>query len=85
MPPTIQLPTYLDESTVTDRRRTTLVPRTRRADGYGSKMPTSLMLRSGGYWRRVYCVCWSNSGTNYVLVKGAPHYIASNSDLFRED
>lgn len=39
------------------------------ATGYGSKIPTSTMVRLPGSprWRRVYCACWSNAGTYYVL------------------
>jgi hypothetical protein len=42
------------------------------ASGYGSKIPTSKMVRLPGdkRWRRVYCMIWSNIGTCYVLVKG---------------
>jgi hypothetical protein len=36
--------------------------------GYGSKIPTTKMVRLPGskVWRRVYCCIWSNSGTCYV-------------------
>lgn len=40
------------------------------ATGYGSKLVTSKMLRYNGIWHRIYCMCYSNSGTNYILVKG---------------
>ena len=41
------------------------------ASGYGRKIPTSRMVRLPGdqRWRRVYCCCYSNAGTCYV-VKG---------------
>lgn len=40
--------------------------------GYGSKIPTSKMVRLTGekVWRRVYVRIYSNVGTSYILVKG---------------
>lgn len=40
----------------------------RRQDGYGRKIATSYLVRfnGAGRWRRVYCCCYSNSGTLYV-------------------
>ncbi len=67
---------YLDMSEVQTRRMTE-PPRWRSRSGYGSKLPTSYELRIAGRWHRVYMVCWSNSGTAYVLRKGEPHYIAT--------
>ena len=40
------------------------------ASGYGSKLVTYNMLRYNGIWHRIYCMCYSNSGTLYILVKG---------------
>ena len=39
-----------------------------RQDGYGSKIPTSLMVRlpDSSRWRRVYCCCWANAATYYA-------------------
>ena len=39
------------------------------ASGYGSKIPTAQMVRLPGSqrWRRVYCCCYSNAGTCYVV------------------
>jgi len=46
------------------------------ADGYTlrSGAPTSIMLRLEGekIWRRLMCWCFSNAGTCFVRVKGAP-------------
>ncbi len=47
----------------------------RNAHGYGSKIPTRYMIKWHGRWRRVYVVCWSNSGTPYVVVNGKPYWI----------
>ena len=38
--------------------------------GYGSKIPTCRMIKVGKRWYRVYCICWSNAGTCYVVEKG---------------
>ena len=51
---------------------TTDCPINRSATGYGSKIPTQYKIQLAGckLWRRVYCICYSNSGTLYCLVKG---------------
>lgn len=45
-------------------------PRNPYATGYGLKIPTSWRVKYNGAWRRVYCACFSNIGSCYVLVKG---------------
>jgi len=44
-------------------------------DGYGkSKHPTRFMVKLDGYtnrWRRVYSMCYSNSGSVYCSIKGS--------------
>lgn len=63
---------YLKSACVVAAQQTT-VPRYRaRQDGYGSKIPTSwlIKLENETCWRRVYCVCWSNSGTAFILLAG---------------
>lgn len=45
-------------------------PRNPYVGGYGSKIPTSFMICYLKRWRRVYCVCWSNSGTLWANVEG---------------
>jgi hypothetical protein len=57
---------YLDMSTV-KARRNKQPPHVRSSTGYGSKLPTATQLRIGSHWHRVYLVCWSNSGTHYVI------------------
>ena len=54
------------------------------ASGYGRKLTSSKMVRIKGekVWRRVYIVCFSNSGSAYILVKGNAFYIR---DSFMED
>jgi hypothetical protein len=41
--------------------------------GYGKRIPTAHMVKLPGCnrWRRVYCACFSNSGTCYIEVKKA--------------
>lgn len=34
--------------------------------GYGGRVPTSIMVKVGGRWRRVYSCCYSNAATLYV-------------------
>ncbi len=47
-------------------KETTNAPVVRSVSGYGSKLPTSYMVRYLGHWRRVYCVTRSNNGTLYI-------------------
>lgn len=66
----------LDMSTVTGRRETD-PPVTRTRSGYGSKLPTSHMLRLGSRWHRVYAICWGTGATCYIIQGGKPAYIAT--------
>jgi hypothetical protein len=38
--------------------------------GYGSRLPQPHKVRHEGRLRRVYMVCWSNSGTPFIKVRG---------------
>jgi len=40
------------------------------ATGYGRKLPTEWMIRFRGRNYRMYCCCYSNVGTCYIVVKG---------------
>lgn len=41
------------------------------ATGYGKKIPTRWKVRVfGNRWNRVYCACYSNTGTLYIVHKG---------------
>lgn len=42
----------------------------RDASGYGRKIPTDWIAWIGNRWKRVYCCCYSNAGTYYVLEHG---------------
>jgi hypothetical protein len=53
-------------------------PVVRTATGYGRKLPTAWLIKYGhgrDVWRRVYCVCFSNSGTLYILINKEPVYL----------
>jgi hypothetical protein len=36
------------------------------ASGYGSRIPTTFMVKVDGRWRRVYCAIFSNVGTLFI-------------------
>lgn len=40
------------------------------ASGYGSKIPTRYKVQWRGRWYRVYCRCYSNIGTCYIVSNG---------------
>lgn len=42
------------------------------ATGYGRKIPTDYVIQRANerQWRRVYCTCYSNSGTLWIRVGG---------------
>ena len=46
---------------VADRRKVRV-----RQDGYGSRLPTDKAAFINGRWRRIWCICWPNSGSYYV-------------------
>ena len=46
------------------------------ATGYGGKLVTETMIYYEGRWRRVYCMCYSNSGSCYILVKGKTIFVS---------
>lgn len=72
---------YLDTSRVTRARWTPRPDTRRRQDGYGSKLPTSLLVQlDGKRWHRVYAICWSNGATCYVLSAGQPLYLETGYD-----
>jgi hypothetical protein len=45
------------------------------ATGYGRKLNTGRKLRYNGRLYRIYCCCYSNAGSNYIIVKGETIYI----------
>lgn len=60
---------YLDEKDVTAVKRTS-APILRTRTGYGSKLPTDIMLQVNKRWHRVYVMIYSNVGSSYILQKG---------------
>jgi hypothetical protein len=71
------MPDYLDTSRITAKRQGAPPPNRSRS-GYGSKIPSSWELcLDDKRWRRVYVVCWSNSGSAYVLVNGKRLFLGS--------
>jgi hypothetical protein len=50
-------------------------PHANTASGYGRKLPTQYRLRIGSRWHRVYAVCFSNSGSLYVIRHGVECYL----------
>lgn len=67
--------TYLDPKAVIGKRQGKAPPNRSRT-GYGSKIPSSWELQLADHrWRRVYVVCYSNSGSAYVLTAAGPLYL----------
>lgn len=50
-------------------------PPNRNVYGYGSKIPLAWELEIDGRWHRLYMVCYGNSGSPYVVVKGEDFYL----------
>lgn len=47
-------------------------PRNPYASGYGKKIPTAYRVRVfDNKFHRVYCACYSNSGTMYIMHNGS--------------
>ena len=40
------------------------------ASGYGKKLTTRYMIHYNGKKRRIYCACFSNAGTCYIIDNG---------------
>jgi hypothetical protein len=40
------------------------------ASGYGNKIPTTKKIKYGNKLYRIYCYCYSNSGTCYIVKNG---------------
>jgi hypothetical protein len=45
------------------------------ASGYGSKIPTSKMLRIGKRLYRVYCMIYANAGSCYIVKGGVIYHL----------
>lgn len=61
---------YLDPARVINSKRTK-IPLNRNVSGYGSKVPSNIMLQlDNKRWYRVYVMIYSNVGSSYILEKG---------------
>ncbi len=59
-------------------------PRNPYVSGYGRKIPTNYMLQTeDGRYRRVYCMCYGNSGTVYVLIDKKVVFCESAIDFMK--
>jgi hypothetical protein len=45
------------------------------ATGYGSKLTTTKMLRINNKLYRIYCICYSNSGSCYIIKNGVRLFV----------
>jgi len=52
------------------------------ATGYGKKLTTPYKVEHNGRLYRVYCACFSNSGTLYILPGGKPLYLAGSNTSY---
>ena len=60
------------QTVAADDYRESLAPRSGMTQsGYGARIPTHHMVKYAGRWRRVYCICYSNSGSLYIRIDGA--------------
>jgi hypothetical protein len=58
----------------------------RQADGYGRKIAMRYMVQTiDKRWHRVYCVCFSNSGSCYIQKGGKDLYLACEVECMLED
>ena len=73
---------YLDTTTVVGVKQTR-APMNRSRSGYGSKLPSSIMLQlkfvadTMPRWHRVYVMQWSNCGSAYIVTKGNRQLLGS--------
>ncbi len=74
---------YLEASEVSEVKLTA-GPMFSSASGYGRKMPTRYMVRIGSRWYRVYCACFSNVGSLYIVRNGEWNF-ASRIESMLED
>jgi hypothetical protein len=68
---------------VTAAKQTETSPYQQTASGYGSKLQTSYMIQLDAKprWYRIYCICYSNVGSLYVMVKGTRLFIRNEYEI----
>ena len=54
------------------------------ASGYGRKLTTPYKVEHNGRLYRVYCICFSNSGSLYILPGGKPLYLSCRNTHYPE-
>lgn len=76
--------TYLDTARIAATKQTCVPCSGTTRTGYGPKLATGwMLLLDGKRWHRMYIMCWSNSGTAYVRIKGVNHIVPSSYDIER--
>ena len=55
--------------------KTNYCPKNNSRSGYGTKIPTEYTVFDGKLYRRVYAICYGNSASHYVIVKGERLFI----------
>jgi hypothetical protein len=48
------------------------------ASGYGKKLTSPTKVKYNGKLYRVYVICYSNSGSSYIVVKGNKMFLRQN-------
>ena len=43
--------------------------------GYGAKLVTSKMLKVGKRLHRIYCICYGNAGSIYIILNGKQMFL----------
>jgi hypothetical protein len=72
--------TYTNPDSVTDVRVTAIPRKGQTVSGYGGAIPTRYLIRYKGVWRRVRVMVYGNSGSAYVMVKGEPVFIDTDTE-----
>ena len=62
---------YLDHNTIVASKLTDAPMSGRTESGYGSRLPTSRMIKlANGKWYRVRAICFSNAASYYIEQRG---------------
>lgn len=69
---------YLDDALIAGVKMTE-APRSPYVGGYGGKVPTRYMLKIRGRWHRVYMMQYGNSGSAYVIYRGADTFLETET------
>ena len=72
---------HLDPATILDLHADSTAPRNPYPTGYGRKIPTRYRITlDDKRTRRVYCMCYGNAGSLYVLRNGRELHLDSNTE-----